>query len=121
MYLKKNYVEQVPEFLEQIRKNKGNYTYDKKTGGNIDTRPRLWTKIPFSGFIDPLVTERKNLKKRLKEKETGIDLNLINDFSNYLLTLSMGSFPRDILNGQIRLSQIIINQKNWVFCLIKWF
>lgn len=60
MYLKKNYVEQVPEFLEQIRKNKGNYTYDKKTGGNIDTRPRLRTKIPFSGFIDPLVFFVKN-------------------------------------------------------------
>jgi hypothetical protein len=67
MYQKKDYVENLDEFLQKIEESPGEYTFNKDTQGNWDTRTRIWTKIPLSGFIDPLMKERAKLKVQIKD------------------------------------------------------
>jgi hypothetical protein len=72
VYQKSEYIEDLKTFVEKMESsyedNKVYYGYSEETNQNFDTRPRFWTKIKLSEFMNPLIEERSVLKKQMKEE-----------------------------------------------------
>ena len=52
-YSKKNFVTDKVVFLEELKKNPGNYTYSIEKQAVLDERNRSWTSIELNQFIGP--------------------------------------------------------------------
>lgn len=56
------------QYLSSLENNIGTVSYDPKTQNNVDNRSRLWTSIPLSDFVTPLINRRQFLKNQIKLK-----------------------------------------------------
>jgi len=54
------------QWLERLEKNvkETDYSYDLKTQNIISIRDRSWVAIPLNNFFHPLISQRRELKKK---------------------------------------------------------
>lgn len=95
MYLKKDYIENLSDFIETVEKSPGEFHYVIESQTNHDNRSRAWTKIPLSGFIDPLMKERARLKIQIKDLK---NLNLNQDSEQFRNISSNERFIKLLIN-----------------------
>jgi hypothetical protein len=73
-YKKSDQTASTNQWLERLQKNSKDtdYSYDLKTQNVMDIRDRSWVAIPLNNFFLPLISQRSELKKKLKEGKGNI-------------------------------------------------
>jgi DNA polymerase family B len=66
-YKKSDYHSDPKEFLKSLTHTSDFYYYNVTNQSYSDERSRTWTSIPLNGFIQPLITLRKEKKKLMKD------------------------------------------------------
>lgn len=88
-YKKSLFIENPSDYIKLMEKemNDDDYKYDGVQQTMVDMRPRFWTIIPMSTFIEPLMTKRaeyKRIAKIYKEKfdisKNIIEQNIFNEY-----------------------------------------
>jgi hypothetical protein len=66
MYLKSDRVDDRTVFFDILEKSDGSYIYDVDQSGILDQRSKKWFPIPLKNLVQPLLDQRKFLKKLMK-------------------------------------------------------
>lgn len=93
LYKKSLLITDKKEFISKMKENinNKNQEYSASIQGVDDARPRFWTYVDLNGLIDPLITQRTECKRLMKECTD-------KDSDDYKLNESLQSLYKSVAN-----------------------